>query len=251
MLRGAVVAALRTPKRPGAQIPLLIRDIGLRQKKGYDLAHDPSPVLALDPVQAYLLQAWLLGPILRHVSALSLPAHVANRVRATAAVDCESVARSMEKPEGNPAKEWVTDKLTEKGRDIVWDHWLEWLKENAPEETWIAQSDIKLGFERASALLMLGNEVLQSIHATILRTSLHYLNLQDPNATQATAYGPLQTGSADSWPNSQQPPSGTLLAGTPLSFQVEVYMNDEYPPYVYCLGLAGLKIPHKGPVEGQ
>jgi hypothetical protein len=252
VLHAWVSAALRTPKLPSAQIPLLIRDLGLAQTPAYDLARPVAgAAVRLDPLQEYLVQAGLLGPILRRASKLAAARPPAgHRARATASDVCTAAEHRIETPQ-HPTHGWITDEALDQAKDGVRDAVAERLLEILAKDTsWgKALRTAWLDFGKdALGTIQVGEEVLQSIHATILNTSLSYRNQQDPNATYATSYGPAQTQSGDSWPNAAQPPSGTLAPGSPLSFKVQVVMQDEYPPYVYCLALAGLKVPHKGPV---
>jgi hypothetical protein len=226
-LTAAAEQALAQPTHPHSLLPLLLRELGLRQAQSYDLAAAPP----MDAVRFDALQNWLLlvalgrpfvnesppsasgsslaqlsGGIVRHAphgSAQPAPASAAAVLAAGAAADLSWCARIGSRvPETGPVNNWVLDRLLDKmgktGKTIA-------------------------------RTVRLSGVVLDGLHGMIL------------------AYG-VKVTTPDEWLKTHY---GHDTDGAELRFRVKVEMLDDLgPALVECGWIASIEFPPSGPIAG-
>jgi hypothetical protein len=213
-----VKAAMRDPSSPGAQIPLLVDQLGLADHPKFDLARSvPASAVRLNALQSFLIDAGLLGPALRRASRASRHGRSAD-ARTAEASPCPEV-----KFEVPPPAEQAGEAIQEKDNEL-------WLKAIAAA----AGEKVAHTWEHALAIKELVTHIVDGLHGVLLAYSLKVQATTDQRL--ATHYGPA--GHAP-------------LAGKPIDFGISVVMQDDIGGgLVNCLALVGVKIPPKGPVEG-
>jgi hypothetical protein len=150
-LKAGMRAALARPRARWSVVPLLARELGRRQRPGYDIATAPLDRLRFDALQTFLINADVAAAASRRGGGASRVA-AAGRV-ATAAAD---------------------------GRCQGWDV----VKESTPLGKWvIGLIPLIKDYAKIAAL------VLDGIHGSILALSVGFTNVT-PTTEQRTHYGP-------------------------------------------------------------
>lgn len=218
--------ALRRPRSERSLLPLLVRQIGLA--RGHDLARGmPSAGAELDALQAWLLTADVMIPVLRLVPTGAKP-----RARAAgAADDCDRYNKAVDEFQQRlgkdaEAKKWVIDKgvgaIADKIGDKLKSAGTRWAIRHLPR--WAVRAAWRTGQAIAAG-------VIDGLHGSLLAFSVDVRALRE-----------------------SLPPTHWLhRAGEnrDLTFEVRVEMRDDLGKTTAKCGKAvGYDIPEKGPVPG-
>lgn len=233
----AVKDALRRPRSERSLLPLVVRQLGLA--RGSDLRRTAVAAGArLDALQAWLVAADVMIPVLRTVPAASgrtssVRGAGAQRARAAATADeCARFTKAAEQLEerlgkDGAVKKWVADEAIGKIGDKVGDklkrQGTRWAIRNLPR--WAVRVAWRAGQAVAAG-------VVDGLHGSLLAFSVEVRALKE---SLSPTHWLHQAGAS----------------GGELTFEVQVTMRDDLgKTAAKCGKLAGYDIPEKGGVPG-
>lgn len=224
----AVAEALARPRRGSSLLALLVRRLGLA--RGYDLARNAAVDTQLDPLQAWLVAADVMIPVLRRV-----PVRAGTRTLATTASasdDCakyNEAAEDLEKKlgENSDMKKYVVDdavgRIGEKVGGKLKRQGTRWAIRNLPR--WAVRAAYRAGQAVAAG-------VVDGLHGSLLAFSIDVRAVRESLAPTHWLHAAGQGGGE-------------------LTFEVRVTMLDDLgKTAAKCGKAAGYDIPEKGPVPG-
>lgn len=236
-LLGAVKQAKGSPRSPRTLLPLIVRELGLRQSPRYDLAaHKVPATIRLDALQAWLIGADIEVSVLRHIPNGAHPKAAARPAVASSLPDScaeltqknEELSKKIEAAIGGKVQKWIAEKglgmIYEKVAGVLGRKVTRWGISNLPN--WIVRGT----YETVKAASLVG-PILDAIHGVLLSYSVDVRAVHESLSTH--------------WLHA--PGEG----GRQMTFEVKVTMLDDYGELaVKCGKLAGFQMPPPGPIEG-
>lgn len=238
-LLGAVKQAKGNLRSPRSLLPLIVRELGLRQSPRYDLAsHKVPATVRLDSLQAWLIGADVEIAVLRHIrgGAHARAAATSGAALASSLPDScaeltqknEELSKKIEEAIGGKVQKWIA----EKGLGMIYDKVAgalgrkvtRWGISNLPN--WVVRGT----YETVKAASLVG-PILDAIHGVLLAYSVDVRAVHESLSTH-WLHAPGETGRQ-------------------MTFEVKVTMLDDYGELaVKCGKLAGFEMPPPGPIEG-
>lgn len=232
-LFGAVQSAAAHPTDPFSLRPLLIRELGLRHDKPYDMLHDvPMEQLQFDWLQSFLILTDALMPVIA-------------KIKPPADRDMNGVSRDALRPASVPSS--ICDTIAAAFAAAAYWGAKDYIVKYIAKVLQTSEDEIRDAIERAAGKL----SSLTARYGKYI--PLAYLIMDILHLLLIEAYVDVRSTTPDNQRTHLGPPGHPAAAGVPgqeLRFTVKAVMNKDFGDRaISCGELVGFKLPRAGPIR--